>query len=105
MKRILFAICIVILTVSTSAYAKGKPGGGETCVDVPISWEFLGDGSGSEALLSDGLGPYTDGVNGVANSVIHSVGTCAGSFGTTKDATMNVGNRRFRVKLGSNIPG
>ena len=66
MKRFTFIICALILTLAGTVYGKGKPGGGGTCADVPISWEFLGDGSGPEAILSDGLGLYMDGT-GVSN--------------------------------------
>ena len=105
MKRFTFIICALILTLAGSVYAKGKPGGGGTCADVPISWEFLGDGSGLEAILSDGSGIYMDG-NGVSNSRIHSAGTCAGDFGHSKDATIAFSSpRSLRFKIDGEIPG
>ena len=98
-------ILVLILALAGSLYAKGKPGSG-TCVDIPVSWEFLGDASGPEVILSDGLAEYKQGVDGITNSVIHGVGTCSNQ--TTKDATIafsSKSKRKLRIKLGSHIEG
>jgi hypothetical protein len=98
-------VLVFILSLAGSVFA-GKPS--SNCVDVPISWEFLGDESGPEAILSDGAGPYSQGINGVGNSVIHAAGNCAGSAQTSKDGTLafsRTSTRKLRIKMGTHIDG
>ncbi len=83
MKRFIFSVCVLILTLAGSADAKGKPA---TCTNTPVSM-FIEDTS-TAAILSDGGGLYQNGVNGVTG-VINFNSSCDGSRDVTVDTSSN----------------
>lgn len=99
MKRLTFAVCVLILTFGVGTYA-AKPGPPNPCSgETPLSWSFMDTLSAPAAFSSDGGGAYQQNVGGVSNSLLQSE-----DFSATI-AFPGPGGRSIRVLIPAHIPG
>jgi hypothetical protein len=105
MKVLTLIFCISILAVVTFNANAGKPTRG--CSDVPVTMTFVAPATGTAALSNDDPSKvYQNGVDGIANEVIHFNNDCNGS----RDATIKWGNgpkakRKLRLQFPNAVPG